>query len=256
MKTFARSLLAADEQIPAGLKVWDGSDPSERYGIYRNAVIVSLIDALADTFRVTQLLVGEDFFRWMAREYVKQSPPQSPVLAHYGANFPEFISAFESTASLPYLADVSRLEYELLQAFHAEDVLPISTSDLSCLLDKPDKLFDYTFEFNPATRLIYSQFPIFSIWQAHQADGDFAKIDPNKSQSALIFRIDFNTRLFEVNNADANFISQLEAGHCLGQAYENCQISLNAKPDVASVISMLINTNSLTGIKLDTPMEI
>lgn len=47
---------------PGGLTSWNGSDPELRFAVCRNNVMVSLIDALADTFPVVQALVGEEFF--------------------------------------------------------------------------------------------------------------------------------------------------------------------------------------------------
>ena len=60
---FAEALLAADAACPPGLTTWNGSAPEKRFAIYRNNVVVSLIDALADSFPVTQELVGEALLR-------------------------------------------------------------------------------------------------------------------------------------------------------------------------------------------------
>ncbi|MEO8121927.1 MAG: DNA-binding domain-containing protein, partial [Rhodoferax sp.] len=66
---FANALLNAELPCPSGLKTWNGSDPGTRFAVYRNNVMVSLIDALADTYPVVQELVGEEFFRAMARVF-------------------------------------------------------------------------------------------------------------------------------------------------------------------------------------------
>ncbi|MFA7290739.1 MAG: DNA-binding domain-containing protein, partial [Rhodocyclaceae bacterium] len=131
---FAAALLDPAQPAPAGLITWNGSDPAQRFGIYRNNVMVSLIEALADTFPVVQTLVGEEFFRAMAREFVRVSPPVSPVLAYYGDEFPAFVEHFPPAASLPYLADVARLEYARVLAFHAADSVPLATETLMAQL--------------------------------------------------------------------------------------------------------------------------
>ncbi len=71
---FAEALLDPAAPCPPGLTSWNGSDPAQRFAIYRNNVIVGLIDALADTYPVTEELVGEAFFRAMAREHTGGSP--------------------------------------------------------------------------------------------------------------------------------------------------------------------------------------
>ena len=45
---FAQALLDPDLPCPSGLCTWNGSDPARRFAVYRNNVVVSLIDALAD----------------------------------------------------------------------------------------------------------------------------------------------------------------------------------------------------------------
>ena len=66
----ALALLDPGAACPPGLRSWNGSDPGARFAVHRNNVVVSLIDALADGFPVTQELVGEAFFRAMARVHV------------------------------------------------------------------------------------------------------------------------------------------------------------------------------------------
>ena len=95
---FAAALLDPDQPCPPGLRAWNGSDPTARLAVYRNNVVGSLIDALADTFPVAQELVGEAFFRAMAGVFARQAPPRSRILAHYGEGFAEFIEAVRARA--------------------------------------------------------------------------------------------------------------------------------------------------------------
>ena len=88
---FAAALLDAGLPPPPGLRAWNGSDPARRFGVYRNNVIVSLVGALGDTFPVVRRLVGDDFFDAMAGVHVRAHPPASPVLAHYGAGFADWL---------------------------------------------------------------------------------------------------------------------------------------------------------------------
>ena len=107
---FAAALLDPEAALPAGLVVWNGSDPAHRFAVYRNNVTSALSDVLADSFPVTQQLVGEEFFRAMARVFLRRSPPSSPMLSAYGEGFPAFVEDFAPARAVPYLADVARLE--------------------------------------------------------------------------------------------------------------------------------------------------
>ena len=47
---WCQALLSPGSPAPAGLSTWNGSDPAQRFAVYRNNVLVVLRDALADTF--------------------------------------------------------------------------------------------------------------------------------------------------------------------------------------------------------------
>jgi hypothetical protein len=60
------------------------------------------VNALADIFPAIQRLVGEDFFRSMARLYMSDEPPQSArCMFEYGHGFAAFLEHFEPVAKLP-----------------------------------------------------------------------------------------------------------------------------------------------------------
>ena len=123
---FAAALLDPAAPVPAGI-VGPGRRPApRRFAVYRNNVVSALGNAVAGSFPAVKRIVGEDFFRAMARAYVLAEPPTSPVLLDYGTTFPDFIARFAPAASLPYLPDVARIERRWREAYHAEDAEPLS----------------------------------------------------------------------------------------------------------------------------------
>ena len=100
-RDFAGAVLDPEAAVPASLSRKAGASPSRRFGVYRNNVHASLIDVLAGRFPVVARLVGEEFFRAMARAYVEREPPRSAVLIRYGVSFPDFIADFAPAASAP-----------------------------------------------------------------------------------------------------------------------------------------------------------
>src|SRR5665213_1812162 len=87
-RVFAAAMLDPGLPVPAGVVDPDGRVCPKRFGVYRNNVITGLIEALQDSFPAVCRLVGEEYFRAMARLYVTARPPRSPVLLQYGADFP------------------------------------------------------------------------------------------------------------------------------------------------------------------------
>jgi hypothetical protein len=69
----------------------------------------------------------------MARVYLVENPPRSPVIFEYGGSFADFLERFEPLAGYPYLPDVARLERAWLDAFHAADADPLQAGDLGAI---------------------------------------------------------------------------------------------------------------------------
>lgn len=250
---FAAALLDPARPAPAGLTSWNGSDPAQRFAVYRNNVTVSLIDALADTFPVVQALVGVDFFRTMAREFARQSPPASPVLAWYGDEFPAFVAGFAPAAGVPYLADVARLEYARVLAFHAADAAPVAADSVAALLAEPATLPGLAVRFVPACSLLRARWAIASLWAAHQTDDaadNLSRIDPATPENALVCRRGLTVEVRALAAGDAAFAAALMAGATLGEAV----VRGAGEPgfDLAGALGLLLAAEAIAGF---TPAE-
>ncbi|WPC68468.1 DNA-binding domain-containing protein [Rhodoferax ferrireducens] len=215
---FANAVLDPELPCPGGLTTWNGSDPATRFAVYRNNVMVSLIDALADTYPVVQELVGEEFFRAMARVFAQANPPRSRVMAYYGHDFADFLATFPPATSVPYLADVARLEMARVRAYHAADVPPIQPETLQVALTKPEQLMALRLVLHPSVQVINSAFSVFSIWAAHQAETSIPCIDPDIAQAVLVFRNTLDVHTLEIAIGVSKFISGLQSGLTLFDA--------------------------------------
>lgn len=217
---WGQALLDPDQDTPPGLLTWNGSDPAQRVAVYRNNVMVSLVDALSSTFAVTQQLVGEPFFRAMAQLYVRQHPPCSPMLSHYGNDFAGFVSEFPPAASVPYLADVSQLEFLRLQTLHAEDAQPQPIETAQAWLNDSEMLTQAICTLAPGVQPFHSSHAAVSVWAAHQPDSGVCleNVDVKQAESALIFRIEWSVMVLEVDADTVDFVRHLQEGYPLGDA--------------------------------------
>ncbi|WP_330994612.1 DNA-binding domain-containing protein [Pseudomonas aeruginosa] len=94
LEEFASALLDPERAVPEGLVGPDSEPSARRFAVYRNNVFVGLTDALRAGFPCVVKLVGDEYFAAMARVFAAAMPPGSPVLLHYGAEFPDFIASF------------------------------------------------------------------------------------------------------------------------------------------------------------------
>ncbi|MFH1819552.1 MAG: DNA-binding domain-containing protein [Pseudomonadota bacterium] len=246
---FAEALLAVESACPPGLTTWNGSAPEKRFAIYRNNVIVSLIDALADSFPVTRELVGEAFFRAMARQFVRANPPRSPVLALYGDGFAEFIEAFPAASGVPYLADVARLELLRVQAWHAADAPSLAPENMTRLLGDAAALPEVVFTFHPSVRVLRSPYAVVSLWAAHQSEDDalaLADVDPTQAETALVLRNGLDVEISTIAEAAAIFILHLQQGTAFGPAAGQA-LGADSGFDLAATLGLLIRGGALAG---------
>ena len=185
---FTAALLDPRKACPPGLISANGADPQSRFVVYRNNVLSSLINALADNYPVAAQLVGEKFFRAMAGVYVQSKPPRSPVMNDYGGDFAEFIEHFEPAASVPYLADVARLERLHVQAWHAADAEPMVEERIVAALSSPTLAGHLKIGLHPSLRLLQSPFAVVTIWAAHQHQTP-VPFEAFPAQNALVLRL-------------------------------------------------------------------
>ncbi|MFN0263551.1 DUF2063 domain-containing protein [Tepidamorphus sp. 3E244] len=222
----------------------DGSPATKRFSVYRNNVIVSLTDYLAETFPAVRRLVGDEFFAAMAGVFVRRSPPESPVLIEYGAGFAPFIETFDPAQSVPYLADVARLEDAQRVCGHAADAVPASVESLAVLADAdPSRAF---LDLHPSAHIVRSQWPIFSIWQASGGKG--AGPLPKGGESVLIVRPGLDVELYRLPKAGAAFLQAIAAGNPLDTAIAAAQAEEDAF-DLAGFLTFLFRAGAVAGVR-------
>jgi hypothetical protein len=216
---FAAALLNRRLACPPGLISANGADPESRFAVYRNNVLSSLINALADNYPVVAQLVGEEFFQGMAGVYVQSAAPRSRIMSDYGAEFAGFIEHFEPAASVPYLADVARLERLQVEAGHAADAQPMSQERIVQVLSSPALAADLKFVFHPSLRLLQSPFAVVAIWAAHQQEPP-APFEPCPAQNALLLRNGLDVEVLAISHGAHALITSLQQGLPLTTALE------------------------------------
>jgi hypothetical protein len=213
---FSPALLDPQSATPAVVTGPNKKAAVRRYNVYRNNVTVSLIDALAAIFPATQRITGVEFFRAMARFHVRAAPPTSPLLFEYGRDFPGFIERYEYAQSMPWLADVARIERAWLDAYHAADMEILRPQALASI--SPEELSDALFVPHPAVRIVCSEFPAVSIFAPNRSEGPMDPIEAIGAEDALITRPGLEVVVRHLPPGGALFLTRLISGETLGQA--------------------------------------
>lgn len=239
-----------DRGLPPPVDVVGRRDeaPSKRFGVYRNNVHVSLVEALMGTYPVVRRLVGEEFFRAMARAYVGRELPRTPVLLRYGDSFGDFIASFSPARDLPYLADVARLEWAWNLAYHAADAAPLHGSSLAGV--PADRTADLSFELHPSLQVVTSRWPVLAIWETNTNDADVRPVDlESGGAGVLLLRPAYEVELRGLPDGGARFVRALGEGAGLGEAFEQA-LSECGEFDLAANLAGLIGSGGIVGYRL------
>jgi hypothetical protein len=241
---FAAALVDPAAPVPAGLTTARGAPDPQRFAVYRNNVVAGLGKALESRFPVTLSLVGEEFFRGMARAFIAVNRPRSPLIAEYGDELPAFIEAFPAAASVPYLADVARLEALWSRAYHAADGTALSVDTLAAV--PAEKLAEARLEPHPSAALIRSMWPIGSIWAAHQ-EAEVRPVGHARAETVLILRPDTDVTVHILPAKDTAFAQALFADAALGDAAE-AALAADGSFDFGSALVGLVGLGAFAAI--------
>ncbi|ODR99206.1 hypothetical protein AUC68_04140 [Methyloceanibacter methanicus] len=243
---FARAVLDAEADVPVFLTGRTGRSAGRRFAVYRNNVYAGLIDVLAGRFPATAKLVGEAFFRAMAREYVAASPPRSAVLLHYGADFADYVGAFPPASAVPYLADVARLEWAWHSAYHAADAAPLSQEALAALGASAEAM---TFALHPSLALVRSSYPVITIWELALRDGEDepARL-PADREDALVLRPALQVAVHRLPPGGAAFVQALSGGNPLPAAAA-AALDDDADFDLAANLAGLMRSGAIVAMR-------
>ncbi|MEM1065084.1 MAG: DNA-binding domain-containing protein [Pseudomonadota bacterium] len=241
---FADAVLDSRAPVPPGLTNPDGAPAAKRFDVYRNNVVLSLIDALGTAFPVVKKLLGEAGFNTLAQVFVRAHPPRSPMLMFYGEALPRFIEGFEPLAKLGYLPDIARLEQALRESYHASDAAPIDPTALASL--SPDALTATRMTLAPSARLIRSPWPIHAIWRFNMEPG--APKPSMAAEDMLVLRPEFDPVPIRLSPGDAAFLTATQAGRPIGTAFE-AALGEQAEFDLTALLGVLLGHGAITELE-------
>lgn len=249
---FAAALLDPAAVAPRDVADPDGNPTPRRFAIYRNNVAVGLVNTMSSVYPAVRRIVGEEFFKAMALAYVRAEPPTSPVLLEYGQGFADFIADFEPAASLPYLADVARVEWAWREAYHAAEAVRLGPSDLSEITETD--LPSLRFSLHPSVHVVRSAYPVLTIWRMNTGDGPIAPVDLRIGEDTLIVRPEAVVDVRQLLAGGAVFLETLSSGGSLAEAAARAADADDGF-DLTANIAGLIDSGAVVGYSIGDDSE-
>lgn len=195
-------------------------DASRGVAVYRNARLAILRNTLAGAYPVCRALVGDDCFDAIVRDTLAVQDSTSANLHRYGDALPEVIAQSPLADSVPYLADVARLEWRVHWAHYAPDAHAeaLDATVLGTLLAQPaDTLRAGLVD---GAWCVASTWPVVSIWRAHQPDAaiTLSNIDLDTSEAAIVTVQDHRVVVLDLDTSTAAFLAACDATSSLQAA--------------------------------------
>lgn len=186
--------------------------------VYADGYPLRVREALAEVFDAVHHVLGDERFSKLCFAYAEKFGADDYNLNFAGREFPDFIGNSSVPSAFPFLADLSKLEWAIWEAFHAFDGAPLS----------PDKIAGIPLEewdgakvrFQPSARLVSSAWPVLDIWRARKEDPEKVKIDTSRPQRVLIGRNGLEVRCELIDENQFHLLEALLAGKSLGEACE------------------------------------
>lgn len=149
---------------------WREQGPSLRLGLaaYQGNASATAERVLAAAYPTVQALLGEDALALLARQLWQHHPPSQGDLTAWGGALSDWLAQLPEVRDWPYLPDCARLDWARHTAESAEDA-PFEPDSLALLgTHDPAHL---QIQLRPGLSLVRSNWPVVTLWQAHQTTG-------------------------------------------------------------------------------------
>jgi hypothetical protein len=215
----------------------------EKLQIYRNNFVISLTEALATTYPIVQLLVGNECFMQLARQHVLISPPKEGNVWGYGAGFSHTIRETEAVVSaVPYLPDIALLEWAI------DTLIRDSQTDNCSAPHYPlNDINQVKVELQPYIQLrsiknmtpFESDFSVFSVSNAVLTDS-FSGVDPNQAERGVIVYLPLAPEKITthiLSDQQYRLLTDIHHNTCLG----------DINPELLTELNSLVQLGLITG---------
>ena len=195
--------------------------------IYANAYRQRLVEALADAYAKTRLLIGEDAFDNAALAYIAAHPPTTRSLRWYGGGFSAHLR--EALPRDPDVAELAQLDWALRNAFDGPDSAVLTQADLAAVA--PEAWATLRLLLVPTAELLSFEHNTVAVWQALDDDDSTppaTTVRSDHSVAWLVWRKELQPHFRSLSPVEAALLRAMQAGATFAQACERAQDGADA----------------------------
>lgn len=178
-----------------------------RLGVYTEAYIQRLLEALATDYSGLKSYLGDEQFTQLIHAYIEMYPSRHFSLRWLGAELANFIATSAPYSEHPDLVDLANFEWAQCHAFDAADAMPIVLSALVNL--SGEQWLDLQLQLHPSVQLLTLRSNTPAIWLALSEDTEPPELQLfSQPQIWLVWRQDLRLLFRELPVPEAHALAQ------------------------------------------------
>ena len=129
-RAFQRHVYRPGRAMERAVLATPRANAARRLGIYADAYLLRLVEALGTDYPALRGLLGESGFDRMMREFIAARPSRHRNLRWYGGELARFLARSPRWRRRPLLCELARFEWALGLAFDALDASPATVDEV------------------------------------------------------------------------------------------------------------------------------
>jgi hypothetical protein len=190
--------------------------PDQRVGIYADAYMARLVEALEEDFPALSQLVGHRAFHRLCRAYLERFPSRSWSLNPLGRKLPEFLSGRVKVPRREAARDLARVEVAMSEVFDGEAADALKPADFAKI--PPGNLAAARLEFVPTFRLLEFDHAVNSFIDAVRQECEAVPPLRRKRSWIAVYRKEFQVWRLDLKESAHAALSALHRGRTVTQA--------------------------------------
>lgn len=220
----------------------------KRLSIYADAYRLRIIEALSTAYSKLHVLLGDELFDSIARQYIDQYPSEHRNMRWVGDQMSKHL--FDVLPEHPIASELARFEWALGLAFDAVDAAVVSVENLAAI--PPETWGELSFTLHPSVQLLGLQWNVIPVWQALDAE-EAPPAPVQNNESCLVWRSDLNTHFRSLNPQEFQVIQDIKTGATFGALCESLfeRLSESATQQAAQYLASWLEAGIVSQIKTD-----
>jgi hypothetical protein len=215
----AGHILRADPAIATEVVGTARVPASVRLGIYRDAYVLRIVEALDTDFPGLHALAGDDNWLTLTRAYIAAYPSSHFSLRMFGQHLATFLREAAPWREHAVLADMAEFEWAIAHAFDAADSAVLGIAGVARV--PPESWADLRLEFHASVTRLDLDWNAPAIWNAVKAE----ETPPNPERAAepvawLIWRKGLNSYFRSLGRDEAAALDAARAGRSFAELCE------------------------------------